>query len=127
MNIKKITLLALLVVVVALQAYAFSKQSASAPGEVLNSDGDVTTATQLSGVFAVEMTSTGVGTVLIQRSENNSTWVTVKTITNTSAGDQRKYIYESFGDGTLKFDKAWYRAYMSGAPTSGSFRVRLVQ
>lgn len=130
MDIKKSALLALVAITICFIPYvvtAFEKQSYAIPGEALKADGDATTAVQMWGVFACEATSTGIGTILIQRSENNSTWVTVKTITNTVAGDQRKYIYESFGDGTLKFDKAWYKAVLSGDPSSGSFRVRLVK
>jgi hypothetical protein len=131
MDIRKITLPALVAILIALSALpviAYQKQSAAVPGEALISDGDETTAIQLAGLFAVEVTSTGVGTILIRRSEDNSTWITVKTITNTVAGDQRKFVYEPFGDGNvLKMEKVWYKAVLSGNPSSGSFRVRLVK
>lgn len=107
-------------------AFAISKESAAVPGEALLADGDETTAVQMAGVFAVEATSTGIGTLLVQRSEDNSTYITVKTLTNTVAGDQRKYIYETFGD-TDRSKGAWYKVVLSGNPSSGSFRVRLVK
>jgi hypothetical protein len=130
MDIRKITLPALVAILIALSAFpviAYQKQSAAVPGEALISDGDETTAIQLSGLFAVEVTSTGVGTILIKRSEDNITWITAKTLTNTVAGDQRKFVYEPFGDGNIfKMEKAWYKAVLSD-PTSGSFYVRLVK
>lgn len=107
-------------------AFAISKESASVPGEALSADEDETTPIQMAGVFAVEATSTGIGTLLVQRSEDNSTYITVKTLTNTVAGDQRKYLYETFGD-TDRSKGAWYKVVLSGNPTSGSFRVRLVK
>ena len=107
-------------------SFAISKESAAVPGEALLADTDETTPIQMAGVFAVEATSTGIGTLLIQRSEDNSTYITVKTLTNTAAGDQRKYLYETFGD-TDKSKGAWYKAVLSGNPTSGSFRVRFVK
>lgn len=107
---------------------AFQKQSAAIPGEVLDSNGDETTAVLMGGLIAVEMTSTGIGTIDIKRSQDKSTWITVKTYTNTSAGDRRKYIYENCGDGTLgRMDKVWYKAVLNGDPSSGSFRVRMEQ
>lgn len=107
-------------------SFAISKESAAVPGESLLVDTDETTPIQMAGVFAVEATSTGIGTLLIQRSEDNSTYITVKTLTNTAAGDQRKYLYETFGD-TDKSKGAWYKAVLSGDPSSGSFRVRFVK
>ena len=108
-------------------SFALSKQSHAAPGEVLDSNGDATTPTQFAGVFAYESTSTGVGTIKIQRSESGSAnWVTIKTLTNTSAGDQRGYLYETFGD-TDRSPGAYYKAVMSGNPSSGSFRFRFVK
>jgi hypothetical protein len=127
MDARKTILSALLVLFIALTAQAFSRQSAAIPGEELSRDGDETTAVQMAGTFAVEMTSTGIGTIQIKRSEDKSTWIVVETYTNSSAADRREYMYESFGDGTLAFDKAWYKAVLSGNPSSGSFRVRLVQ
>ena len=119
--------LTIVLVALSINVYALQKQSASAPGEVLGSDGDETTAVQMAGLFAVEVTSTGVGTIQIKRSEDNSTnWIVVKTLTNSAAGDQRKYLYEYFGDEDSS-KGAYYKAYMSGDPTSGSFRVRLVK
>jgi hypothetical protein len=106
---------------------ALSKQSAAAPGEALEVDKDETTAIKMAGVFAVEVTSTGIGTIQIKRSEDGSTnWMVVKTLTNTTAGDQRKYLYETFGD-TDRSLGAYYKAYLSGNPTSGTFRVRFVK
>jgi hypothetical protein len=119
--------LTIVLVALSINVYALQKQSAAAPGEVLGSDGDETTAVQMAGLFAVEVTSTGVGTIQIKRSEDNSTnWIVVKTLTNSAAGDQRKYLYEYFGDEDSS-KGAYYKAYMSGDPTSGSFRVRLVK
>ena len=119
--------LTIVLVALSINVYALQKQSAAAPGEVLDSDGDATTAVQMAGLFAVEVTSTGVGTIQIKRSEDNSTnWIVVKTLTNSAAGDQRKYLYEYFGDEDSS-KGAYYKAYMSGDPTSGSFRVRLVK
>ena len=119
--------LTIVLVALSINVYALQKQSAAAPGEVLGSDGDETTAVQMAGLFAVEATSTGVGTIQIKRSEDNSSnWIVVKTLTNASAGDQRKYLYETFGD-TDKSKGAWYKAVLSGNPTSGSFRVRFVK
>ena len=119
--------LTIVLVALSINVYALQKQSAAAPGEVLVSDGDETTAVQMAGLFAVEVTSTGVGTIQIKRSEDNSTnWIVVKTLTNSAAGDQRKYLYEYFGDEDSS-KGAYYKAYMSGDPTSGSFRVRLVK
>lgn len=130
MNIRKSTLsvlaIILLGIICAIPAMAFQKQNAAVPGEVLDSDADETTAVWLSGTFAYEQTSTGIGTIQIKRSENKSNWVVVKVYTNTAAGDQRKYLYESMGDGAI-LGGAWYKAVLSGAPTSGSFRVRLVK
>lgn len=130
MDIKKIALSAITIILLVFSSQlsmAYKTQSAAIPGEVLDSDGDATTAVLMSGTFAYEVTSTGIGTILIQRSENNSTWVTVKTLTNTSAGDRRKYLYEAFGENGQPNDKAWYKAVMSGDPSSGSFRVRFVK
>ena len=105
--------------------YALSKQTAAYPGEVLDAQDEYTTAMQFAGVFAVEVSSTGVGTLTIERSENNSTWHTVKTLTNASAGEQRKYLYETFGD-TDRSAGAYYRVFLTTL-TSGSYRVRLVK
>ena len=113
-------------VALSINVYALQKQSAAAPGEVLDSNGDETTAVQMAGLFAVEVTSTGVGTIQIKRSEDNSTWIVVKTLTNSAVGDQRKYLYEYFGDEDSS-KGAWYKAVLSGNPSSGSFRVRLVK
>lgn len=118
--------LTIVLVALSINVYALQKQSAAAPGEVLDSDGDETTAVQMAGLFAVEVTSTGVGTIQIKRSEDNSTWIVVKTLTNSAVGDQRKYLYEYFGDEDSS-KGAWYKAVLSGDPTSGSFRVRLVK
>ena len=118
--------LTIVLVALSINVYALQKQSAAAPGEVLVSDKDETTAVQMTGLFAVEVTSTGVGTIQIKRSEDNSTWIVVKTLTNASVGDQRKYLYEYFGDEDSS-KGAWYKAVLSGNPTSGSFRVRLVK
>ena len=118
--------LTIVLVALSINVYALQKQSAAAPGEVLDSNGDETTAVQMAGLFAVEVTSTGVGTIQIKRSEDNSTWIVVKTLTNASVGDQRKYLYEYFGDEDSS-KGAWYKAVLSGNPTSGSFRVRLVK
>ena len=119
--------LTIVLVALSINVYALQKQSAAAPGEVLDSNGDETTAVQMAGLFAVEVTSTGVGTIQIKRSEDNSSnWIVVKTLTNASAGDQRKYLYEYFGDEDSS-KGAWYKAVLSGNPTSGSFRVRLVK
>ena len=118
--------LTIVLVALSINVYALQKQSAAAPGEVLDSDGDETTAVQMTGLFAVEVTGTGVGTIQIKRSEDNSTWIVVKTLTNASAGDQRKYLYEYFGDEDSS-KGAWYKAVLSGNPSSGSFRVRLVK
>ena len=118
--------LTIVLVALSINVYALQKQSAAAPGEVLDSDGDETTAVQMAGLFAVEVTSTGVGTIQIKRSEDNSTWIVVKTLTNSAVGDQRKYLYEYFGDEDSS-KGAWYKAVLSGNPTSGSFRVRLVK
>jgi hypothetical protein len=106
--------------------YALTKQTAAVPGEVLDSDGDETTPAKFWGVFAYEVTSTGVGTILIQRSEDNSTYMTVKTLTNTSAADKRGYLYEAFGD-IDQSSGVYYKAVMSGDPSSGSFRFRFVK
>ena len=118
--------LTIVLVALSINVYALQKQSAAAPGEVLDSNGDETTAVQMAGLFAVEVTSTGVGTIQIKRSEDNSTWIVVKTLTNSAAGDQRKYLYEYFGDEDSS-KGAWYKAVLSGNPSSGSFRVRLVK
>lgn len=118
--------LTIVLVALSINVYALQKQSAAAPGEVLDSDGDETTAVQMAGLFAVEVTSTGVGTIQIKRSEDNSTWIVVKTLTNSAVGDQRKYLYEYFGDEDSS-KGAWYKAVLSGNPSSGSFRVRLVK
>ena len=118
--------LTIVLVALSINVYALQKQSAAAPGEVLYSDGDETTAVQMAGLFAVEVTGTGVGTIQIKRSEDNSTWIVVKTLTNSAAGDQRKYLYEYFGDEDSS-KGAWYKAVLSGNPSSGSFRVRLVK
>lgn len=118
--------LTIVLVALSINVYALQKQSAAAPGEVLDSDKDETTAVQMAGLFAVEVTSTGVGTIQIKRSEDNSTWIVVKTLTNSAVGDQRKYLYEYFGDEDSS-KGAWYKAVLSGDPTSGSFRVRLVK
>lgn len=118
--------LTIVLVALSINVYALQKQSAAAPGEVLDSNGDETTAVQMAGLFAVEVTSTGVGTIQIKRSEDNSTWIVVKTLTNSAVGDQRKYLYEYFGDEDSS-KGAWYKAVLSGNPTSGSFRVRLVK
>lgn len=118
--------LTIVLVALSINVYALQKQSAAAPGEVLVSDKDETTAVQMTGLFAVEVTSTGVGTIQIKRSEDNSTWIVVKTLTNSAVGDQRKYLYEYFGDEDSS-KGAWYKAVLSGNPTSGSFRVRLVK
>lgn len=126
-TILAVMLTAALILLSASTIGAFQKQSAAVPGEALKVDTNETSAVQMSGVFAVEVTSTGIGTIDIKRSENNSTWITVKTLTNTAAGDQRKYLYESFGDGQLSMDKAWYKAVLNGDPSSGSFRVRFVK
>ena len=105
--------------------YALSKQTAAYPGEVLDAQDEYTTAMQFAGVFAVEVSSTGVGTLTIERSEDNSSWHTVKTLTNSSAGEQRKYLYETFGD-TDRSAGAYYRAYLTTL-TSGSYRVRFIK
>ena len=130
MNIRKSTLSVLAIILLgilcAIPTMAFQKQNAAVPGEVLDSNGDETTAVWMTGTFAYEQTSTGIGTIQIKRSENKSNWIVVKTYTNTSAGDQRKYLYESMGDGAI-LGGAWYKAVLVGAPTSGSFRVRLVK
>lgn len=118
--------LTIVLVALSINVYALQKQSAAAPGEVLDSNGDETTAVQMAGLFAVEVTSTGVGTIQIKRSEDNSTWIVVKTLTNSAVGDQRKYLYEYFGDEDSS-KGAWYKAVLSGNPSSGSFRVRLVK
>lgn len=118
--------LTIVLVALSINVYALQKQSAAAPGEVLDSDGDETAAVQMTGLFAVEVTSTGVGTIQIKRSEDKTNWIVVKTLTNASAGDQRKYLYEYFGDEDSS-KGAWYKAVLSGDPTSGSFRVRLVK
>ena len=125
---KKFTIAFLTVVLMIISAniYALQKQSAASPGEVLDSDTDATTPVLMKGVFAVEMTSTGVGTINIQRSEDGTTYHTVKAFTNTAAEERRKYLYESFGDEDSS-KGAWYKAVMSGNPSAGSFRVRLVQ
>ena len=107
--------------------FALTRESATAPGEALKADTNETTAVRMYGLFACEVTSTGVGTIQIKRSENGTTnWVVVKTLTNTSAGDRRVYLYEAFGD-IDRSPGAYYKAYMSGNPASGSFRVRLVK
>ena len=118
--------LTIVLVALSINVYALQKQSAAAPGEVLDSDGDETTAVQMTGLFAVEVTGDGVGTIQIKRSEDKTNWIVVKTLTNASAGDQRKYLYEYFGDEDSS-KGAWYKAVLSGDPTSGSFRVRLVK
>lgn len=118
--------LTIVLVALSINVYALQKQSAAAPGEVLDSDGDETTAVQMTGLFAVEVTSTGVGTIQIKRSEDKTNWIVVKTLTNASPGDQRKYLYEYFGDEDSS-KGAWYKAVLSGNPSSGSFRVRLVK
>jgi hypothetical protein len=118
--------LTIVLVALSINVYALQKQSAAAPGEVLDSDGDETTAVQMTGLFAVEVTGDGVGTIQIKRSEDKTNWIVVKTLTNASAGDQRKYLYEYFGDEDSS-NGAWYKAVLSGNPTSGSFRVRLVK
>lgn len=107
--------------------YALQKQSAALPGEIFDANADETTPVQMKGLFAVEMTSSGIGTILIKRSEDAVTYYTVKSYTNTAAGDRRKYLYESFGDGTDSSAGAYYKAVMSGALTSGTFRVRFVK
>ena len=122
-----IVILAIILVGISANILALQKESATAPGEALINDADETTAVLMKGLFAVEVTSTGIGTIQIKRSEDNSTnWVVVKTLTNTAAGDQRKYIYESFGDEDASIG-AYYKAVLSGAPSSGSYRVRLVK
>lgn len=118
--------LTIVLVALSINVYALQKQSAAAPGEVLDSDGAETTAVQMAGLFAVEVTGDGVGTIQIKRSEDKTNWIVVKTLTNASAGDQRKYLYEYFGDEDSS-KGAWYKAVLSGNPSSGSFRVRLVK
>ena len=116
-----------LTVILAGQIYAVTRENASPPGEVLDAATETTTAVRMYGVFAVEVTSSGVGTILIERSEDNSTnWVTVKTLTNTSSTEQRKFLYENQGDEGGRGGGAWYRAYLNTL-TSGSYRVRLVK
>lgn len=106
--------------------YALTRESAAVPGEVLDADADATTPVKFWGTFAYEATSTGVGTILIQRSEDNVTYITVKTLTNTSAGDRRGYLYEAFGD-IDRSSGAYYKAVVSGSPASGSWRFRFVK
>lgn len=130
MTIKKITLPVLAVIFLAflcaIPAVAFQKQNAAAPGEVLDAQDEETTPIFLSGTFAMEVTSTGIGTLQIKRSEDKTNWVIVKTLTNGSATEQRKYLYESMGDSTPRLEGAWYKAVLS-ALTSGSYRVRMVK
>ena len=130
MTIKKITLPVLAVIFLAflcaIPAVAFQKQNAAAPGEVLDVQDEETTPIFLSGTFAMEVTSTGIGTLQIKRSEDKTNWVIVKTLTNGSATEQRKYLYESMGDGTPRLEGAWYKAVLSTL-TSGSYRVRMVK
>lgn len=104
---------------------ALSKQSAAYPGQSLAVQYSTTSPIQIGGVFAVEVTSTGVGTISIQRSEDGTNYNTVKTLTNASSTEQRKYLYETFGD-TDRSAGAWYRAYLTTL-TSGSYRVRFVK
>jgi len=118
---------ALTLVIGVTSIFAMTKQSYAAPGEALLVDTNETTAVQMAGVFAVEVTSTGIGKIDIKRSEDGSTnWVIVKTLTNTAAGDKRKYFYETFGD-TDSSSGAYYKAVLNGDPDSGSFRVRFVK
>lgn len=104
---------------------ALSRQSAENPGESLSSQYSTTTPVLMYGVFAVEVTSTGVGTIYIQRSEDGTTYKRVKTLTNASPTEQRKYLYETFGD-TDKSKGAWYRAWVQTL-SSGSYVVRFVK
>jgi hypothetical protein len=128
-----VCILAIFVIGFGQYAYALQKQNAAAPGTVLDSATEQTTSVLMKGVFAIEVTSTGVGTLSIYRSEANSAavtgtdWVKVKTITNASAGDKRIYMYESFGDAFGDASPgAWYVVYLTTL-TSGSYRVRLVR
>lgn len=104
---------------------ALSRQSAESPGESLAAQYSTTTPVLMYGVFAVEVTSTGVGTIYIQRSEDGTNYKRVKTLTNASATEQRKYLYETFGD-TDRSRGAWYRAWVETL-TSGSYVVRFVR
>ncbi len=105
---------------------ALTKETAPPPGEVLDVQDEATTAIKLPGTFAVEVSSTGVGTIKIYRSESGSAnWLVVKTLTNTSAGDQRKYLYEYFGDDG-RGGGAWYKAVVTTL-SSGSYRIRFVK
>jgi len=113
------------VVVVSTIGYTFSRENAPYPGEVLDTQNDATTPVLMKGVFAVEVTSTGVGTITIKRSEDGTNYITVKTLTNTAATEQRKYLYESFGD-VDKGNGAYYKAVVTTL-TSGSYRVRFVR
>ena len=130
MLIKKMTLPALAAIFFAIlftiPTMAFQKQNAAAPGEVLDVQDEETTPLYLSGTFALEVTSTGIGTIQIKRSENKATWIVVKELTNGSATEQRKYLYESLGDDGSRLEGAWYKAVLSTL-TSGSYRVRMVK
>jgi hypothetical protein len=123
-----ILLTVLAVMAVASLSYALSAQNAAAPGEVLTNDTDSTTAVLMKGVFAVDVINTATAaTLLVKRSENNSTnWVIVKTITISAAGSLRKFLYEPFGD-VDRSNGAYYKVVMSGSPTGGTCTVRVVR
>lgn len=122
-----IALMFLLTLVVgASSVFALSKESSSAPGEAMSSDADETTAVQMAGVFAVEMNSTGLGTIDLKRSEDGTNYYTVKTYTKSSTKDLRKYFYETFGD-LDSGSGAYYKLVLDGDLSSGSLRGRLVQ
>ena len=127
---KKYTLLATaLVFLMTSLCFAFSAQNAAPPGQTLTNDTDATTAVRMKGVFAVDFINTATAaTLLIERSENNSTnWVIVKTVVLTAAGSKRVFVYEPLGDVNPAEAGAYYKVVMSGPPTGGTVKVRVVR
>jgi hypothetical protein len=122
--------LALIILAFAVNAQAAVKQSAAYPGEVLTAQNDKTTSVLMYGVFYCTIIGAGVGNVYIQRSEDNTNWVTVKIIVKPDANTMVKTFYEQFGDesitGHQNVGKAYYRAILLDNPglTSGTVTVR---
>ena len=123
-------LLVLVVLIFTITAYAAVRESAAYPGERLASQNDKTTAKTFYGVFYCLATSSGVGNIYIQRSEDNTNWVTVKIVNKPDTNSITKAFYEQFGDESIvghpNTGKAYYRAILLDSPglSSGSLRVR---
>jgi len=117
-------LVVMMVLAFVIASQAKLRQTAAYPGEALAAQNSATTPLQFFGLFYCIASSTGVGNIYIQRSEDATNWALVKIINKPDTKPVCKPIYEQFGDENI--GKAYYRAILLDNPglASGSLRVR---